>query len=228
MTKTRELAELFYKELKWFAGGAKPRYIRECEYVFGNMLKKGTTPEYIEQAIKDYKRKNPTKEKLWNLISVESIFVGFNPGGNLIEKDKFYFHPRLQLSPGAPTLKVTEDGELVPTEEEAFFLEVVDSFTMYDLVEYFYQKSHVKNKSFKRDSVAFEYFFKQIQVDYPFNQLDLILFTIDEAVSISHDKDKKPPTSAIKLIDYADEGYSLYMEKYNNSKIAGVDHVIPR
>jgi hypothetical protein len=54
-----------------------------------------------------------------------------------------------------------------------------------------------------------------------------MLFTIDAAIALSYDLDKPMPRS-LDIEDYLDEGFKLYMEKYNYCKLAGIDHVTPR
>jgi hypothetical protein len=229
MAKARDLAELFTRELKWFVMATEST-TKRAEKTFRQMLSEGYSPEEIQSAIHTYKKAHPNKEDLEHLITVEQIFDGIPkksvPKG-LMRDGVFYFHPRLQVAPGAPVMTINEDGEFVSLDNDEFFLEIRPSFTMAELVDYFYKRTGTRNQNYKRDSRAFEYVLDQIIIDEPLNALDLILFTIDAAVALAFDLDRPMP-NALEIEDYLNDGLALYTEKYNYCKLEGLDHVTPR
>jgi hypothetical protein len=234
MNKAQELAEIFFNELKWFAS-AKDRYTKNAYETFSKMIEKGVDPEEIRAKIYEYKAAHPTAEELSKLYSAEKIFnntphptktKGIKKDIGLMEDGKFYFHPRLQVAPKPPTIVLTEDGEFISSyDNEKFFLTMIDSFSMDDLMNYFYSKAGVVRSNYNRDAKGFEYFFKQVMIDDPLNALDLVLFTIDAAVALAYDKDQPMPKVAVELVEYIDDGLALYEEKYNYCKLVGLDHV---
>lgn len=233
-TEAKELAELFYSELKWFAY-SKSSIISRAEITFQNMIElEGVEPGFIRKRIVEYKREHPTQGELRGLLFAKDIFKKTEQkkrikDRGLIQEGMFYFHPKLQLAPPPPLMDIDIEGRFVQVNNnEPFFLEIVESYTMKDLVDYFYNKVKILKGNYKRDSRGFEYFFSQVIIEKPLNALDLVLFTIDGAVALAHDKDRECPRSAVELLDYANEGHAIYREKFNYSKLMGIDHVTPR
>jgi hypothetical protein len=231
MDKAKELAELFVKELKWWVG-APAAVAARSERAFRDMLDNGYTYEVLEQAIYDYKRKHPTKEELSGLIKVNQILEGIDDPRlmvNLIEKDRFYYHPRLQVSLGARTLIINDDGEpeYVDADRE-YFLEMVSSFTLRDLCDYFYGKSGIRQRDYRKDAGGFQYVLNSLSPEEPLNKLDLMLYIIDEAIAKRFDEDLPMPKQAVDLKNYIDVGEDLYAARYDSSSKGGNTHVIAR
>lgn len=94
----------------------------------------------------------------------------------LIQPFKFYTHPALQVVPPPPTIKINKDGTFDSSyDNEPFYLEIVSSFTLDDLLHYYYEKigeGEAFNK--ERDKGGFKYLLKIID-------LDTIMYAIDEA-----------------------------------------------
>lgn len=147
-----------------------------------------------------------------------------NDPDNLIQVDRFYYHPRLQVVPPPPTLKIEDDGTITSSyEEESFYLEMVDSFTIKDLLSYFYSKknSSIQESTFNRDIGALRHLLQ-------FWDVDFLLFLIDEAFASSIDQGREVPNSPLDIQEFSDDALLLYESRKNILYEEGLDHVIPR
>lgn len=149
--------------------------------------------------------------------------TGSDPA-NLISINRFYYHPRLQLVPPAPKLKIDDDGTITSSyDSEEFFLEMIDSFTLRDLVDYFYSKtnSFVPSVNLVRDIGAFEHLLQ-------FWDVDFILYLIDEAFAYSSDKGRPVPSSPLRIREYDEKALHVYESRKRISYEEGLDRVLPR
>lgn len=148
---------------------------------------------------------------------------------NLIVKDRFYFHPRLQVTPKMPTLIVDIERGIVESSYTKFYLEIVDKFSVEDLIQYATTKLEVMESLPAKNIGAINYLLKRYEdVKAPYNTLDLLLYIIDATSALMHDLDMPPLLNLLKLDDFIREGWQLYYDAYNSKKSSRLDKVIPR
>ena len=140
---------------------------------------------------------------------------------NLLEPGRFYYHQALQIAPPPPTVTMMEDGTF-KDEEQSFYLEIRERFTLDDLVNYFNEKMG-RDGSYtrERDKGAFRHLLKRYD-------LDTILYTIDEARVLAEDLDKPLPRSPLDIEEYVEEGMAILEARKNICHAEGLDRVIPR
>lgn len=143
---------------------------------------------------------------------------------NLIQLNRFYYHPKLQVAPPPPVLKIEDDGTITPSyDSEDFYLEMKDSFTVEDLLDYFYSKKNmaVPDSNIKKDIGAFNHLLQ-------FWDIDFLMFLIDEAFTSSVDEGKPLPNSPLDIQEYDAQAMTVYEARKNICHEEGLDHVIPR
>lgn len=145
---------------------------------------------------------------------------------NLIEPGMFYFHPRLQVTPGMPVISFDIEKGIIESSYDSFYLKMVDKFTIENLVEYALKKVPVTERGTANNAGSLKYLLGKYDMKAPYNSLDLVLYMIDAASSLMKDLDMAPLTKLIKLDDFVQEGTKLYMDAYNTKKLAGMDKVI--
>ena len=155
-------------------------------------------------------------------VNAKKTVVERDPN-NLIEAGKFYYHPALQVAPPPPTVIQLDDGTFQSSYDvEEFFLEIKESFTYEDLVAYFYKVMGQSGEGFKvRDVGAFKHIMQS-------NDLDIVLYTIDEARFLAEDLSKPIPKNPFDIRDYMDSGFDVLEERKNTCYREGLDRVIPR
>lgn len=143
----------------------------------------------------------------------------------LINLGQFYLHPVLQNSPRPPRVNLDpETNEFVREEREPFYLEIVESFTVDDLLNYFYVKhmmDPLPGRSHKTQM-------SNLVRDYP---LDMVLFLIDaSSMNLVDDEDirKQPARNPAFLSDFIQEARELIDKRKNVLKEGGLTHIVPR
>lgn len=128
---------------------------------------------------------------------------------NLLE-NRFYYNSRLHKISEPASLDISIEGKIIENKEP-FYLELVETFTLDDLVEHFYTKLSIKDK----DETLYNRNKKRIAGYLKSYDLDLLLFTIDEIKRLgsAENWDTKVAES---IIYYTKEGKKR-MENAKNS-----------
>lgn len=190
----------------------------------------GMTGEEIEGHFDAFKKKHPKPKEAYDIddifkwlgVSATKKEVVHDPN-NLMKPGAFYYHPALQVAPGPPIVHQLDDGSFVSSyDNEPFFLEMKDSFTYEDLVDYFHEVMGLKGEGYKqRDVGAFKHMMKS-------HDLDAMLYTIDAARFYAEDYSKPLPKNPFDVRDYIDEGEATLEGRKNTCYMEGLDRVIPR
>jgi hypothetical protein len=226
----------FFEEVKGFdkdgAGKIKApdKYKTDIMYNIEQVLAGGMTAHDLEQLFSSYKEKHPAPQEVYNIDDILKYFdinakksdVKRDPN-NLLEPGKFYFHPALQVAPEPPVVIQLDDGTFKSSyDDEPFFLEIKESFTVEDLVGYFYKVMNVDGTGFKeRDIGAFKHILKSYD-------LDTLLYTIDESRFHAEDLGRPSPRSPFDIRDYFEYGEAVLEDRKNTCYMEGLDRVIPR
>lgn len=191
------------------------------------ILASGMTKDELLAKISNYKEKHPRSRIDSIYIAIEEPY-NVNTEENLIDPNKFYYHHRLQLTPGLPVVEVKDDGTIKSYYPD-FFLAIVDRFTVIDMAEYIARTTLVQDPLSDQNIGGLRYLIKKYSnTPAPYNELDLLLYTIDAANGLCIDLELPPLVSSLKLANFINEGWQLYYNAYNSKKSAGLDHVIPR
>lgn len=144
---------------------------------------------------------------------------------NLIEKNKKYYHRLLRNTSSAPKIIIKDDGTIEKVVDE-YKLQIVKSFTMRQLLEYFYTEHCVEDiyKNYKRDAAAFKYLFKIFSNNrYNIEPLDLVLYSIDVSRAILINENRKLLINILDLQDYIQQALEIVLEKIDYEKINNVE-----
>lgn len=204
----------------------KTSIMENIEQLLAGGLDEGTLGSYFEAYVKEH----PSPKEAYNVDDVLK-FLGVESKrkeikrdpNNLMHPNAFYYHPVLQLTPPPPVVRQLDDGSFVSSyEEEDFFLEMKDSFTYEDLVDYFHKVMNISGEGYRqRDVGAFKHLLKS-------HSLDEVLYTIDASRFYAEDYSKPLPKNPFDIRDYTDEGASVLDERKNTCYMEGLDRVIPR
>lgn len=226
----------FFAEIKGFSQDGQGKVIAKDEYKMKimndliSLLAGGTPAEKIEKILEDYKKLHVNPQDAYSIDDILSFLQIRLPKGqvkddpdNILERGKFYYHPRLQQSPPPPTIELMEDGTFKRSyDEEKFFLEVKEKFTIDDLIDYFYETMDIQVETYRRrDKGAFEHLLRNYDID-------ILMFTIGEASFMSEDLNKRKPRHPFDIEEYVEDGISLMDERKNTLYMEGLDRVIPR
>lgn len=236
-TEVIRLSIKFFTEIKEFGYDEQGKVKADEHYklkIMDNIaeyLNGGMHPDELRWFMDRYKEQFPDYKQTYDIdeiigffgVQVEKKSLKKDPD-NLLEPGRFYYHPLLQIAPPPPTLTQLPDGSFKASyEDEEFFLEIREKFTLDDLVDYFNQVMDRKNASFtrERDKGAFRHLLKRYD-------LDTILYTIDEARALAEDLNKSIPKNPLDIEDYIEDGAAILEERMNTCYMEGLDRVIPR
>lgn len=226
----------FFEEIKGFGKDSTGKVKAPDAYkvsVMNNIeqvLAGGMKATELELLMDEYKSLHEKPEEAYSIDDILSFLqvnakkkVVQRDPNNLIQAGKFYYHPALQVAPPPPMVIQLDDGTFQSSyETEEFFLEIKESFTYENLVEYFYRVMEHDGVSFKeRDLGAFKHILRSYD-------LDVVLYTIDEARFLAEDLTKPIPRSPFDIRDYFEEGMSVLEDRKNTCYMEGLDRVIPR
>lgn len=145
---------------------------------------------------------------------------------NLIEKNKFYFHPYLQLTNEV----VIFDYETNALQEQNEYREIKIKFTKQDLLEYAYSKLNMNKIFFQEDNdlAQLDYMYKKYSKAFAKNNihcnvLDYILYLID----ISHDIHLKTQ-KLLNIQDFEADALEKLLSIIEIAKIKHYDQIIER
>lgn len=225
----------FFEEVKGFGKGADGKVQAPDNYKHLIMnsileiLQGGMSPQELEALINRYRL---TVERPEEVYGIEEVIAHFGikvvkgkpkkDPDNLLERGKFYYHPALQVVPPPPVIRQLDDGSFEASyENEDFFLEMKERFTLDELVEYFYNRIGIDGGFRDRDKGAFRHVLKTYDID-------VVLYTIDESNALAQDLNKPKPQSPFDIRDYLEEGKVILEERKNTCYMEGLDRVIPR
>lgn len=236
MSQAIRLSVKFFTDVKGFKKNAQGKveapdtYKKQIMKNIESVLAGGMEPAELERLMDVYITKTPSHEQTYDIDEILKALgvratkgaVKHNPD-NLMEHGKFYYHPALQIAPPPPTVEILPDGTFRSSYEESteFYLEMRESFTLDDLVDYFYKKSRGDSRFREKHKGAFRHMLKHWT-------LDEVLYGIDEAVMVSLDLNKDPITSPFDIDEYYEEACAMLEERKNTLYTGGLDHVIPR
>lgn len=230
------LATRFLEEVKGFTKDAHGKIDCDGQYKtsvvddIGRLLAGGTEPSVIAKCIDDIQNEDDKEmyfkpSHLLKRYNIPFKLMDYSDPDNLIKIGKFYYHPRLQVTPPPPMLVIHDNGEINSSyDEEPFYLEMVDRFTKKDVVDYFYSKMNKTGEieaSLVRDLGAVEHMLK-------FWDLDFILYLIDEAFAVTWDEGLKPVKKLLDVQHFEEHAAVVYENRINNCYEGGLDRVIPR
>lgn len=195
----------------------------KSEEFFKEKLDNGMTHKQIAVTLKEYKDSYPnefinTPNKIFN----EQKTITSNNPNNLIKQDEFYYHQALRIIPPPVRSRIDEDGNIIHDEQE-WYLEMKEEFTLDDLVEYYYNKFNLQERlrNPRRDKGAFK------KVLLPKYSVDQLLFIIDAAWTQIITEDLSPPSTPLHLDRYAKEGLDGWYDAMTISKQMG-EKIVPR
>lgn len=145
----------------------------------------------------------------------------------LVQSGQFYYHNRLRLMPEPPVSYIDNDGVIYKLEQEStWFMEMVTSFTIVDLLKYYCTSFNFKPRS-KHDA---KFMIGGLNYLVDMHGLDVTLFTIDAASSHYMEMSSPPnPTNVVKCLqEFVPLGYEHLESKKTREHSEGTDCVIPR
>lgn len=214
------LAEYFVKEITQRMTGTDARIERALAAIV-QLENKGWTLKDIKNELDAFAKAYPGL--VTNIYHMEEIMANKQPPSNLMEKDVFYYHNRLRkTSKPVRIYRDKETGSFI-RQEEKFFLEMKDSFTMKDLLEYWYDSNGMKptEHNLKQDKGKFEYILG-------FYDIDEVLFMIDIAQITRKERMLRPLLNAFEIEKSIEDARKQIREKRNVHRLQGIDRIVER
>ena len=140
---------------------------------------------------------------------------------NLLKKGVTYYHKELRLISELPVSTHDVDSGTITSSEVEYYLEPVASYTMDELLKYFYSKGMTDEKEFSPKRMA-----GVIKYNIDKYGLDKVLFMIEAAARL-YESDKK----IFSINDFEGHNYTAtgYLEQIiNNCKYSGGDTYVLR
>jgi hypothetical protein len=103
---------------------------------------------------------------------------------NLIDPQKWYYHPRLRSMPGPPVTHILPNGQIIYLNDTGWFCHTISEFTLDDLLAY-YEEQIGEALYVPRDRAIFNALLRRFDVD-------LLLFAIDLAAGCLDGMDRRP------------------------------------
>jgi hypothetical protein len=132
----------------------------------------------------------------------------------------FYYHPRLRIMPPPPTAFVNPETGDVVSLKPMWYLEIVNSFTDDDLLQYYCEAMKITNlhpDDRKKYLGALIYLARR-------HGIDIILYAIDSACGAIED----PLDNPLKLEAFVYQGIRVLNRQIFREKERGMDHVVER
>lgn len=185
---------------------------KELLNTFANILDNGYTYQDIKQAIL----------KAYNGDKIFPFYIFKQPcENNLIKQGTMYYHKELKLMNSLPVVNHDIDSGTITSSKTEFYLEPVASYTLDDLLKYFYSKNMADIQEFNPKRM--KGMFKHMVQKYG---LDKLLFMIEGAARM-YDSEQKVFT--LNDFDSYSSTASQYLEEIkNNCKYSGGDKYVPR
>ena len=238
-TGTLLLTQRFLKDVRGFKKDNKGIFECPSEYkgsVFAqieDLLRRGVTYHELNETMTKNIGKplyqvidmfdNQEKEMLQN-----QHYVYPKHSLELLQFGKFYYHPQLQESSSAPRTYIDyETMELVLAEGEPFYLEMKDSFTLDNLLDYYLKETFRTdsglNSEIKRRTLSTE-----LRKIYNQFGLDMTLYLIDAMVSDFLERGQMIPTFATAIVEHIDVAEEMMRNRKDVLSEGGISHVQPR
>lgn len=209
---------------------ASARYKNVMMNNISELLAGGHTEEELRGYMQLWRGKDENPEDIYKMddiiryagMKVKKSKVIHDPE-NIIKPGHFYYHPVLQITPGAPKLRILDDGTFeADYDTEPFYLEIVNAFTYRDIATYFHKTMGRSAEDVEdRDVGAFKHILKTMDLDHA-------MYTIDISRFMSEDIQRPLPKRPFEIKDFEDEGQALLDDRKNNSYMEGLNRVIPR
>lgn len=236
MNDTIRLSIKFFMEIKGFAKDAKgiilanDDYKRAVSKSIDAILAGGMTAKELDKLMDEYKATHKNPQEAYSVddilqhmkIKAKKGVIKEDPD-NLLVRGNFYYHPQLQVTPPPPVIKMLPNGAFEASYEKdpTFYLEMKERYTIDDLLDYFYQRTGVESKNRKRHKGGMEYILRM-------EDIDLVLYSIDEAAVTYMDINAKPPSNPLDIQDYFTYAEAVLDDRKNTLETEGLNHVIPR
>ena len=141
--------------------------------------------------------------------------------GNLLKQGVMYYHKQLKLMNSLPVINHDIDKGTMTSEKVEYYLEPVASYTMNDLLTYFYSKDMADVQEYNPKRMAG--IFKHMIEKYG---LDKLLFMIEGAARMYESEHK---VFSLSDFDSYSSTASQYLEEIkNNCKYSGGDKYVYR
>lgn len=142
---------------------------------------------------------------------------------NILIGKQFHLHPELRITTGPPIRHVDlEKGVIENVSTEDYFLEMVASYTLNDLFNYYISKKAISPPNVERKRTIGS--IKHLLGKY---SLETVLFMIDAAEYDIIAYDRKPIMVAVGISDYFTEAMAMRDNCLTQAKEAG-DKVVPK
>lgn len=142
-------------------------------------------------------------------------------GENLLKQGTMYYHKELKLMNSLPVINHDIDRGTMTSEKVEYYLEPVASYTMDDLLQYFYSKGMADTQEYNPKRMAG--IFKHMIEKY---NLDKLLFMIEGAARMYESEHK---IFSLSDFDSYNSTASQYLEEIkNNCKYSGGDKYVTR
>lgn len=144
-----------------------------------------------------------------------------NHDGNIIKQGVMYYHKELKIMNSLPVINHDIDSGTITSGKVEYYLEEVASYTIDNLLEYFYSKgmADVQEYNPKRMYGIFKHFVNKYGVDK-------VLFMIEGAARMYNAENK---VFSLNDFDSYSSLASQYLEEIkNNCKYSGGDQYVPR
>ena len=180
---------------------------------FCSYLDNGHTYEYLRKAIlQAFHNKQPFPHYKYEKP---------NKDGNLLKQGTMYYHKQLKLMNTLPVINHDIDKGTMTSEKVEYYLEPVASYTIDDLLQYFYSKNMADVQEFNPKRMAG--MFRHMIDKYG---LDKLLFMIEGAARMYESEHK---VFTLTDFDSYSSTASQYLEEIkNNCKYSGGDHYVFR
>lgn len=194
--------------------------VSTSEYI-SELIKEGWTIETIQFEMEQFAKDYPNI--INNVYTLEQIMANKKPVTSLTEEGVFYYHNLLRETSSPSVIRLNKETGEFERVEETFFLEIKKSFSMEELLNYWYKMSEQSpNENIKKkDKGRFEFLLG-------YYDLDEILFAIDIAQRIRKTYNRKPLCNAFDLEKYMDEAKQEVKIKRGISKSNQINKTIER
>lgn len=158
-----------------------------------------------------------------NKTPIISLFNHKHEAINLIKSNTFYYHNILRCMAKPPRQEWDMNSGVITDIIDPYFLEMKASFTMYELVNYYYNQMDLvfDKTSYNRFKGAFEFLINKFGVD-------LVLFMIDAARDTIVSEDMTKPKTPVSIAEYEHDARERLNQKTSETRCTGDDKIVIR
>ena len=191
-----------------------PKRKQELIAQMAMFLDNGYTYEELRNAMIDHIQKRM-------LFPIYKFATPKKQEGNLLKHGVMYYHKQLKLMSSLPVINHDIDSGTMTSSKIEFYLEPVASYTMNDLLSYFYSKNMADTQEYNPKRMAG--IFRHMIDKYG---LDKLLFMIEGAARMYESEHK---IFSLSDFDSYSSTASQYLEEIkNNCKYSGGDKYVYR